>query len=133
MNYKLLTQIGLLFLRVSISIIMLIHGIPKLMMLFNGNASQFPDPIGLDSTFSLLLTVGAEVFCSLILIVGFKSRLFVLPLIINMLVAAFIVHGGDGLSLQELPIIYLLIYITIALTGSGKISFDYYLNKQKSR
>jgi putative oxidoreductase len=130
-NYNLLTQIGLFFLRIGISVLMLIHGIPKLIMLLNGNASQFADPIGIGPTLSLLLAIGAEVICSLVLITGFKSRLFALPLIINMTVAAFVVHRGEGFATQELALIYLLVYITIALTGSGKFSFDHYWNKRK--
>lgn len=127
MERKSLQDFGALFLRVSISILMLVHGIPKLNMLLSGNADQFADPIGLGSTFSLILVVGAEFFCSIMLILGAATRLFTIPLIINMSVAAFVAHMNDPFQQKELAVIYLIIYIAIAFIGAGKYSVDGYL------
>ena len=128
---KLFLKIGLLILRVSVSILMLIHGIPKIGMLFSGNAHLFPDPIGLGSTLSLILVIIAEVLCSALLIVGFKSRLFSLPLLFEMIIAVFVVHAGLAFSQKELPVLYLIAYTTIAFTGSGELSLDHFIGKKK--
>ncbi len=133
MDKNLLTNVGLLFLRGMVSILMITHGVPKLEMLLSGNAHLFPNPIGLGSTLSLILATGAEFFCSIIILTGFRSRLFALPLIFDMLVAAFVAHAGSSLVQKELPIMYLIAYITIALLGSGKFSLDNFILQQQKK
>lgn len=107
---------------------MLAHGIPKLKKLIGGNF-DFADPLGLGETTSIILTVFAEVICSVLIFIGLGTRLAVIPLIITMLVAIFIIHSGDGFSKQELAWHYLLIYSLLFVTGSGKYSVDHWLSK----
>jgi putative oxidoreductase len=113
----------LLLLRVAIACLMLTHGWPKFQSLVNGNM-QFADPIGVGPKVSLFLTVFAEVFCSLLIFIGLATRLATVPLIINMLVAAIVIHGKDVISKKELALLYLLIYISIAFLGAGRFSLD---------
>lgn len=122
---------SVLFLRLFIGIVMLSHGIPKLLS-FSTLSATFPDPLGLTPAFSLLLCIMAEVFCSILLIVGAFTRLATLPLIFNMLVIITVVHAGDPFSVKELPLFYLIIYLFILLFGPGKFSFDSFItNKGK--
>lgn len=123
----------LLFLRLCAAGFMLTHGLPKLMKLFSGNEIQFLDIMGIGATGSLALAVFSEFFCSLLLAVGLATRFAAFALICTMLVAAFIAHGSDPFGKKELALLYLLIYITILVTGSGKYSVDYYLNKNKRK
>lgn len=74
---------------------MLTHGIPKLLKIIEGNI-EFGDPIGLGTETSLFLAVFAEFFCALMILLGFATRLAALPLIINMFVAAFVVHTSKS-------------------------------------
>ena len=67
-NQKFLS-LGLLILRVFVGITMLTHGLAKLTS-FSELSATFPDPIGLGRTLSLILIIGAEVGCSLFVIVG---------------------------------------------------------------
>jgi len=127
---KNLFQIWLLIFRVALSIFMLTHGLPKLKMLLAWNDIQFIDPIGLGATFSLILVVFAEFFCSLLIILGLGTRFAAIPLIITMLVAVFIFHGAHPFNVKEIGLIYLLCYITLLITGGGKISFDYLIGKK---
>ena len=115
--------------RLSISFLMLTHGIPKLNKLLAGGEIKFADPLGLGPTLSLILVVFSEVICSLFIAMGFKSRLATIPLIITMLVAAFITHANDGLYKQEKALLYIVAYILIFITGSGRFSIDYLLEK----
>ncbi|MGI8582268.1 MAG: DoxX family protein [Chitinophagaceae bacterium] len=85
---------------------------------------QFPDPLGVGAPASLAFAVFAEVGCSILILVGLATRLAVIPLIITMLIAAFIILGTQGFLKQELALIYLLVYITLFVTGSGKYSVD---------
>ena len=56
------TSLALLFLRVAVGLLMLTHGYGKLMSLFAQGPVQFPDPIGMGATTSLVLAVFAEFF-----------------------------------------------------------------------
>ncbi|MCF8259741.1 MAG: DoxX family protein [Melioribacteraceae bacterium] len=117
-------------LRVSLSTMMLTHGIPKLTKLLSGNFG-FADPIGLGSTVSLFLAVGAEFFCSILVMIGYKVRMSSIPLIITMAVAAFIVHASDPWKKQEFALLYFFGFIVIALLDSGRFSLDSFLSRKK--
>ena len=121
----------LLLLRIAIGALMLTHGIPKLQTLLSGGEIQFYDWLGLGATFSLILAVFSEVVCSALIIIGLGTRLAVLPLIITMLVAIFMVHINDSFGKQEFPLLYTLSYITLLVFGSGKYSLDHHLGKSK--
>lgn len=124
---------ALLLLRIAVGILMLTHGIGKFTKLFGGGEIQFADPIGVGVTASLALAVFAEVFCSIFLILGLASRLAAIPLIITMLVAAFVIHANDGFGRQELPLLYSSIYFFIAIAGAGKISIDNWIYARINR
>lgn len=123
-NYSISINMAILLLRITAGGFMLTHGMGKFSSLFGSEAIQFPDPIGVGAAASLALAVFSEVLCSLFLIFGIATRLSAIPLIITMLVAAFIVHAADGFGKQELPLLYMVIYIVLAISGSGKISVD---------
>jgi putative oxidoreductase len=41
-----------------------------------------------------------------------------------MATAAFIIHSTHGFAKQEMALLYLLIYVTLFVTGGGKYSLD---------
>jgi len=81
-------------------------------------------------TLSLILIIGAEVGCSLFVIVGAFTRLAVIPLVFSMLVVIFVVHANDPFQMKELPFLYLGIYILLFFTGAGRISLDTIISKK---
>lgn len=112
--------IGLLILRVSVGGLMIAgHGWGKLQKLISGDPVQFPDPIGIGSEVSFILVVFAEFFCSILLMLGTLSRLSLIPLITTMSVAVFIVKSGKPLDVFELPLLFLIVYVSLFLTGPG--------------
>lgn len=119
---------SLLLIRIASGGFMLTHGLVKLGMMMNGDF-DFPDPIGLGATFSLILTVFSEVICAFLILLGVLSRIAVIPLIITMLVIIFIVHGNDGFGKQELAYFYLISYFIILLCGSGRYSVEGLISK----
>ena len=123
-------NIALLFLRIAIGVFMLTHGTGKLTSLLSGGPIQFADPIGIGPAASLALAVFAEVICSLFLIFGVATRLAVIPLIITMVVAGFIVHAEDLFRVKEMAFLYLSTFITIAISGAGKFSVDNLIYKK---
>ena len=117
-------NLGLLFLRLFPSLMMIIgHGWPK-MMQFSTLQGQFPNPIGLGSTFSLILTITTEVLCPLLVILGLATRINAAMVCLVMLVAAFIVHANDPWNAKELAIMFALPYFVLTLTGAGAYSLD---------
>lgn len=120
----------LLLVRIAVAAFMLTHGFPKLMKLLAGGEIRFSDPIGLGVTFSLVLVVFAEFFCSILIGFGIGTRLASIPLIITMSLAAFIAHDGDPFGKKELALLYLVIYTFLLFTGSGKFSLDYLISRK---
>ena len=123
-NYPKNIDFALLILRIVAGGFMMTHGLGKFVKLFGESPIQFADPIGIGATASLALTVFSEVFCSIFLIIGFATRLSAIPLLITMLVAAFVVHSGDGFGKQELPLLYATTYLIFVIAGAGKLSVD---------
>ncbi len=107
------------------------HGCLNYKLLMQPGPIKFADPIGLGENTTLVIAVIAELLCSALLIIGFATRLVVLPLIATMAVAVFIVHGHEGLEAQELAILYLLVYVFLLVTGSGKYSVDRLIPRKK--
>jgi putative oxidoreductase len=118
--------------RIAVCLLMLTHGWPKLESLISGNI-RFMDPFGIGMKTSLALTIFAEVVCSILIILGLATRLATIPLVINMSVAVFMAHANDPLAKKELPILFLLCYVTLLVTGAGKYSLDGLLGERKRR
>ncbi len=121
---------ALLILRIVFGGFMLYgHGWRKLMKFFSDDPIKFANPFGLGAEASLGLTVFAEVLCAFLILIGFKSKWASIPLIITMIVAAFMIHGADPFGKKEMALIYLAGYVVIALLGSGKFSIDHLLKR----
>jgi putative oxidoreductase len=122
-------SVGLLLFRIAFGGFMLVgHGWGKLMS-YGEASANFPDPLGIGSGPSLIGAIVSEVVCSALVILGVATRLFVLPLIFTMVVAAFIVHGGDDFASKELALVYLGAFALLYFTGPGSLSIDKLLNK----
>ena len=125
-------DLGLLLLRVGTSLMLVSHGWSKVIH-FSERLNSFADPIGLGPAVSLQLVIFAEFFCAIFLILGFMSRIILIPMIINMAVITFFVHANSGFDKQELPLVYLLVFIVLLLLGPGKISLDGKILKKRNR
>lgn len=117
-------NLGLLLLRVAASAMMLTHGIPKIGRFFAEGPIKFADPFGLGPEISLGLAIFAEVACAILVLVGFKTRLATIPLIITMLVAAFYAHADDPFGKKEPALLFLTLFLSILLMGPGKYALD---------
>jgi len=127
------TSLGLLVVRVAAgSMMAAAHGWGKLVA-FGERAASFPDPLGIGSRASMAGAVGAEFFCSLLIVLGLATRLSALPLVFTMGVAAFVVHGDDPFGKKEMALVYLLVFLVLACTGAGAYSLDARLAGKKRR
>lgn len=117
-------SLGLLVLRVGVGLFMLTaHGWGKLVN-FGDLAGSFPDPIGIGSAPSLVLAIFAEVICAVLLVAGLGTRFAAVPLLITMLVAAFVVHADDPWAKKEFALLYAIPFLSLIFTGGGRFALD---------
>ena len=114
---------GVFLLRISVSILMLSHGIPKALE-YETLVQNFPDPLNLGTEVSAMLILFAEVGCSILLLLGLFGRFASATLFIAMMVAAFVHHFGDPWTSRELPLLYASVYACLTFTGPGSTSID---------
>jgi putative oxidoreductase len=118
---------GRLLLRVSLGLLILLHGISKI----RGGPGFILDIVekaGLPDPFGYLVYVG-EVVAPLLVVIGLWTRAAALVIAINMIVAVMLVHTGDLFKLSpeggwalELQGLFLTVAIAIALLGAGRYS-----------
>ncbi|WP_294479578.1 DoxX family protein [uncultured Bacteroides sp.] len=122
----------LLSVRIIFGILLMTHGLQKWSN-FHELSLVFPDPVGLGSPLSLGLAIFGELICSMAFIIGFVYRLAMIPMICTMLVAFFVIHGGDAFAVKELAFVYLVVFIVMYITGPGKFSIDYIIGNELRR
>ena len=120
---------GILLLRISMSVLLLFHGINKV---FNGIGfvktklaeNGLPEIIGYG------VYIG-EVMAPLLLLVGLKSRLMSFVIAINMLAAILLAKYDaigqlteTGAWAVETPALFLLIALTLVFTGGGRYAIS---------
>lgn len=116
-------SLAVLVLRLSFGFLMIPHGYDKMQEFLAGN-HDFPDPLHVSPIVSHGLTVFAEFFCSILLVLGLFTRPALVILIGCMAIVAFSIHGADPLGDKEHALLYLFAYLSIFLTGAGKYSID---------
>lgn len=134
---------GLLFLRVSVGLMMLIgHGLPKFHDFAKLKGSwHVPDVFPLyfmSPQVSLVATLGAEVVAAILLILGLMTRPAAFVFCFAMVIAAFDVCGrAPWFALpatgKELAVLYLIPGLMILLTGAGGWSLDAGLFRESKR
>ena len=116
---------GLLTIRLAVGIMLLLHGIAKII---NGvsEIQQMLASKGIPGCIAYGLYIG-EVIVPLMLIAGFRTRIASMLLVVNMLVIIFVGHSDEILSIShhgawklELQGFYLFCTIALLFTGAGK-------------
>lgn len=120
-------DVGKLVLRVVLGVLILLHGISKLIH-GPGFVLQVVADVGLPTVFGYAVYIG-EVVAPVLLIIGLWARVGALIVVINMLFAIGLVHtgqiamlgdaGGWALELQGM---YLGAAVAVALLGAGSYS-----------
>lgn len=120
-------DIGKLVLRLSVGILMLMHGLHKLMYGISG-ISAMVQANGWPVWVSYGVFVG-EIIAPVLIIIGLLTRASAFVLVINMIVAVYLAHSHQlfhltktGGWLLELQGLYLFGALAIALLGAGRFS-----------
>lgn len=133
-------SLGLLLIRIIIGVLMAFYGYEKLTHFSEMAASDFWAKnisfLGMTGKFPLALTIFAEFFCSLLLILGLFTRFALVPLlicmgyiIVNVAQLSIINQGDNGLEINS-AFTYLVIYIALFLTGAGNYSIDKLISRR---
>lgn len=122
-------DIGKLILRLTLGILMLLHGISKLRFGISGIEGMLASH-GLPAFLAYGVLVG-EVFAPLLVIFGFYARIGGAIMAINMIVAIALAHSSQLLDIGksggwalELQGFFLFTAIVIALIGPGKFGIN---------
>ena len=91
---------------------------------YNDYLPMFGDVIGIGAKFSFDLVIFAELVCGFFVLIGFLTRLTVIPILITMIVAFFVAHKMDAFDAKALPFLYMLLCLVVFVLGSGKFSID---------
>ena len=130
MKKDLLQDLALLIIRLGAGGMMLTHGIPKIGRFFGEGPVKFADPFGFGPEISLGMAIFAEVICTFLVMIGFKTRLATIPIILTMLTAAFYAHWNDPFGKKELPLLYICVFLGVLAFGAGKYAIDNVLKKK---
>jgi putative oxidoreductase len=121
---------GKLVLRVTLGVLILLHGIAKITHGVGGIEGLLAAK-GLPSFLAYGAYVG-EVIAPLMLIVGFQTRLAAILVAVNMLFAIGLAHAAEVFALNpqsggwaiELQGMFLFAAVAVALLGAGRYSLD---------
>ena len=119
-------DLALLVLRLWFAIpLATLHGWSKLAN-FAERSGKFADPFGIGPAASLALVVFAEVFCSILLVLGLFTRFAAITCAIAMGTAFYHAHGArfTGQGNGEMPFLFLGAFVTILIAGAGRFSVD---------
>lgn len=120
---------GKLLLRVTLGLLILLHGIAKITQGVSGIEGMLTAH-GLPAFIAYGAYIG-EVLAPILLIIGFYSRVAALVIAFNMIVAIALAHAGELFQLGkqggwalELQGMFLFTAIALALTGPGRFSIN---------
>jgi len=113
-------DIGLLYLRVAASLLVLaVHGLPKVMH-YSREAAAIEDPFHLGKTLSISFAIFAEVICPPLMILGIGARLAAIPILVVTMIALLFVHRDWSLAQSQFAWMLLILFGTIVLSGAGR-------------
>jgi putative oxidoreductase len=131
------SSLGLMGLRLLLAWEFWESGVEK----FNGDnwfadiQGDFPFPFNLVPVdISWFLSTWSELIGAVALVIGLGTRFFSLSLIILTIVAWASVHAGNGYNVcdngYKLPLMYLVMFVPLLLSGPGKLSLDHWLSRR---
>ncbi len=99
---------------------------------------QFPFPFNLVPVdISWQLSTWTELIGPVALVLGLGTRFVSVSLIILTIVAWVSVHAGNGYNVSDngfkLPLIYLIMFVPLLLSGPGKLSLDHWIARWPAR
>jgi putative oxidoreductase len=120
-----MNDVARLTLRLTLGIMMLFHGVDKIMNGIKG-VKHLSVNAGLPEFFAYGVYIG-EVLMPILIILGLYARIASVILAINMLIAIYLAYGNSFFELTkhgapsfELPFLYFILSVLVFLFGTGK-------------
>jgi putative oxidoreductase len=120
------TDLGLLFVRIAVGALMLLHGIAKI------GQTTFIEGMLADKGLPAIMAYGVyltEIVAPLLILLGFRTRLAAIAYVFGILFIIFLVHANAIFSLNEnggwaieLLGLYLFGAVALFFTGGGKFA-----------
>lgn len=115
---------GMLFFRISMSVqLMVVHGFKKI-GIGSGIAETVPNPFHFAEGFNQAFAIAANLIFPVFIICGWFTRFASIPILAVTLTGYFVVHGNDPLLERDIPFMYSIAFLLVAICGPGKYSID---------
>jgi putative oxidoreductase len=126
-------HISMLFFRILVSAeIMAAHGLKKVGVGV-AEAEHIPNPLHLPEQLNNYMAIASNLIFPVFVILGLFTRLAVLPVLAVTLTGYFILHWNDPLLEKDMPFMYSVSFLLIAVLGPGKYSFDHFIHRRAGR
>lgn len=136
-NTQTTTNTALLALRLILATVFIFHGSQKLFGCFGGYGltatGQYMESIGIPfGTVSAFLAGSTEFFGGILLLAGVLIPIVTIPMVVTMLVASFVAHGG-GFNAQtggmEYALTLSVVLASLGLLGGGDWTLERFFKK----
>jgi len=125
-----LYNFAILFFRVAVATeLIVVHGLKKL-GIGVAVAEVIPNPLGFPEAFNSAFAIAANVYLPVFVVLGLFTRAAALPALAVTATGYFVMHGSDSLIERDIPFMFSVSMLLIALLGGGKYSLDNYITSK---
>ena len=130
-EYRLIDR-AILFLRLFVGVLIALHIINKLQT-YNFVLTGYPALLFESSWATFVIFTTLEALFAVMIIVGFGTRFAAFIMAMGMFVEIFLIFSTLGWLGVERQILYIGIYITLVMSGSGRYGVESYLDRRRKR
>ncbi|MBQ5691599.1 MAG: DoxX family protein [Alistipes sp.] len=130
-EYRLIDR-AILFLRLFVGVLIALHIINKLQT-YNFVLTGYPALLFESSWATFVIFTTLEALFAVMIIVGFGTRFAAFIMAMGMFVEIFLIFSTLGWLGVERQILYIGIYVTLVMSGSGRYGVESYLDRRRKR
>lgn len=128
-EYRLIDR-AILFLRLFVGVLIALHIINKLQT-YNFVLTGYPALLFESSWATFVIFTFLEALFAVMIIVGFGTRFAAFIMAMGMFVEIFLIFSTLGWLGVERQILYIGIYVTLVMSGSGRYGIETYLDRRR--
>lgn len=128
-EYRLIDR-AILFLRLFVGVLIALHIINKLQT-YNFVLTGYPALLFESSWATFVIFTFLEALFAVMIIVGFGTRFAAFIMAMGMFVEIFLIFSTLGWLGVERQILYIGIYVTLVMSGSGRYGIEAYLDRRR--
>ena len=128
-EYRLIDR-AILFLRLFVGVLIALHIINKLQT-YNFVLTGYPALLFESSWATFVIFTTLEAIFAVMIIVGFGTRFAAFIMAMGMFVEIFLIFSTLGWLGVERQILYIGIYVTLVMSGSGRYGIEAYIDRRR--